>query len=442
MNKIITCLAFTFALISSTYAPTALFNVTAQNNAQGSVLDGRTSLVRYTITNKSKRRLENNGVVNLPNGITQVTQGNNICAQRFSLENEESCTLELLVNSELMGTQIHGGPRVCHTPENQVFCSDPLTLADVLDIEKNSTYQRYVFIALREIDEVISCTVTENNDLTNCSTVLQGHTVGGNNYFAELTRPDQVTLNNDATKLYISNPDTNDRIIYSTSDSDGDLTNYQSFSTSGDPTGIRINKLGNQLYFADYSNSEIESCDLDLNGNISGCASIAANVTNPASLALNHTNTKLYTASYQGGQATISYCTIDQTTYKGTACNTMLENNNTFSNVEALAISNNDDYLYAANKTNDTVTICQISADGTALTGCTSAYVNGDVNFNQPHAIALNQNNTIAYIGNYGSAGNNNHVVRCSVRSIDHKLTDCVNATDTATERQSGLVIY
>lgn len=105
-------LAFqTGLIIKSAYAGLPLWNLEPLTATAVVVPINSTAMVQYRVTNQSNRT--HTLSMRTIQGITQITNGLNICGNPFILESKDSCTLSLQINgSELNGT-VSNGPIIC-----------------------------------------------------------------------------------------------------------------------------------------------------------------------------------------------------------------------------------------------------------------------------------------------------------------------------------------
>lgn len=445
----LTLLIITFEL----YAPTAIFRVEAQNGATATARTARTTTAQYLVTNQSGHRLNGNGLIDIPTGMTQDTTGGaGICGSRFNLANNASCTLKLTFSANNMTNNIQDGPRICHTPNNRVFCSDPLTQADKLNITKQTSYQSYAYVVRRGEQEIQRCTIdSTTGNFTACVAALTDGDL------AAMTRPDQITLTNDGNGVYITNPiigDVNNPVFYCDIGTNGALENcIDAQDLNGEenndfvePTGIQINKTGTIAYIALFDNNEIAVCPIETaTHRFEACTITDFDGTDQfASLALNHANTKLYFATREGDLATVYSCDINQSTGAIEICAPIVTDSDEFDTVEGLTVSQNDRYLFAANQAGSTgddgfITVCALDNNGDFTNDdCDNAIVSGTDTVDDPHEIALNPENTIAYIASTNKA----NTTLCNVRQSDFHLTDCEDAGENPGDDQTGIVIY
>ncbi len=109
----------------ATAAQTPVFTITATTPQPQQIAPGTIGTANFNVKNTSPTTLTESGVVNLPQGVTQVV-GAGLCGSTFTLTPGQSCNLQLSINSdELANGQAIGGPEVCNTPSNQVYCSKP-----------------------------------------------------------------------------------------------------------------------------------------------------------------------------------------------------------------------------------------------------------------------------------------------------------------------------
>ncbi len=130
-NYSLKCTAVAGALFVSTLcssASTPVFLVTPRAKATSPLMSGQTGTAIYEITNNSNRDLANIGVTNLPAGVSLV-QGldYDYCVFPVTLAAGDHCLIKLAINSSVSG-DVHGGPKVCYSATNPVYCSQPFAV--------------------------------------------------------------------------------------------------------------------------------------------------------------------------------------------------------------------------------------------------------------------------------------------------------------------------
>lgn len=106
-----------------TFTPLTATTISVQNND--------TATVQYQVTNQSIRphTLVMNGIT----GVTQITSGEGVCANPFTLSGHSSCTLSLQIDGSQMTAGNTDGPVVCEQG-NLLQCYRP-NAADTLNVD-------------------------------------------------------------------------------------------------------------------------------------------------------------------------------------------------------------------------------------------------------------------------------------------------------------------
>lgn len=112
-------------------AATPVFSVTPMISAQSSLISGVTGSAVYQITNNTSYTLTGIGLARTAAGITantgSVSSNSQYCSNPFTLTAGSSCLLKVSLNSTQLGSAISGGPTVCYTHSNPLYCSQPLS---------------------------------------------------------------------------------------------------------------------------------------------------------------------------------------------------------------------------------------------------------------------------------------------------------------------------
>lgn len=120
---------------SSVYAAKPVFLIKPISKAPAVLYLGQTATANYLVTNNTPYVLKNSGLSQLPAGIS--TSGGS-CHASFDLAPGQSCNIQLTIIADKLSGDIHGGPTVCNTINNPVYCARP-TEQDGLEIKKINT---------------------------------------------------------------------------------------------------------------------------------------------------------------------------------------------------------------------------------------------------------------------------------------------------------------
>ncbi|MFJ1268675.1 fibronectin type III domain-containing protein [Legionella lytica] len=119
----------------SAYAGKPVFLIKAITKAPAVLYLGETATANYLVTNNTPYPLKNNGLSQLPTGISQ---SGGSCHAPFELAPGQSCNIQLSIIADRLSGDVHGGPTVCNTINNPVYCARP-TSQDGLEIKKINT---------------------------------------------------------------------------------------------------------------------------------------------------------------------------------------------------------------------------------------------------------------------------------------------------------------
>ncbi len=129
MNKYLQGICWSLLINSigvNSWASTPIFLVTPNVTSQSQLVKGQTGTAIYQVTNNSGRNLTNIGIVNLPAGVSLVSNaGYQYCSSTFNLNAGTQCLIKLQINSNVSGN-VQGGPKVCFSASQPVYCSQPL----------------------------------------------------------------------------------------------------------------------------------------------------------------------------------------------------------------------------------------------------------------------------------------------------------------------------
>lgn len=105
------------------FAAKPVFLITPTQKAPAVLYAGETATAVYRITNNTPYPLNGNGVVDLPRGVQHI--GGSCSTPLFNLPAGASCTMNLRLSANELRANVAGGPVVCNTPRNRIYCSKP-----------------------------------------------------------------------------------------------------------------------------------------------------------------------------------------------------------------------------------------------------------------------------------------------------------------------------
>ncbi|MDR3501247.1 MAG: hypothetical protein P4L79_01530 [Legionella sp.] len=126
MNRIAQCVIFSLVWIIPLLAKAAspVFLIIPVQKAPPIIYSGQIVNVSYQVTNNTPYPLNGNGLINLPQGLVQ-TVAPGTCTAPFNLAPRTSCLLQLQINADVLTSNLIGGPVVCNTVINPIYCSKP-----------------------------------------------------------------------------------------------------------------------------------------------------------------------------------------------------------------------------------------------------------------------------------------------------------------------------
>lgn len=207
---------FTFItlLLSSCVSFAYEFSITAiPPQVPPQVLPGQIFTVQYQVQNTSKKTYASAGYISNNRGITQVVAAG-LCGGRsqdptnppgrFKLTPGESCTLELQINTTLLGpvgTKINSGPKVCTNPSlaDGGHCNEPLFPLQRLNIKVINASQA-VTLSVSPNPNIVSPNATFVWTITNTSTTTPAYIVDVNfgSFASAIVAGSEVRTNCDA----------------------------------------------------------------------------------------------------------------------------------------------------------------------------------------------------------------------------------------------------
>lgn len=125
MKKSIQCIVLGLVLCVPimTQAAKPVFLITPVQKAPTIIYAGQTATATYQVTNNTPYDLNGNGVIGLPKGVVQVGGS---CSNPFNLASGANCILGLQIVADSLQGDVDGGPVVCNTLANPLYCSRPL----------------------------------------------------------------------------------------------------------------------------------------------------------------------------------------------------------------------------------------------------------------------------------------------------------------------------
>lgn len=131
-------------LLATAAKPVFLITPVSGKKTPSTIYAGQTLTATYQVTNNTPFALNGNGVRLVPG----LTQGKNTCGSTFNLQPGASCLLTLNINADRMKGAIKGGPVICNTLANPVYCSQP-TAENSLNISPDKQIQKIIDQYLR-----------------------------------------------------------------------------------------------------------------------------------------------------------------------------------------------------------------------------------------------------------------------------------------------------
>lgn len=242
------------------HAEKLVFTITPTLRAPTQVVANTNAITYYNVQNTAPQRLTNNGVVDLPSGVTQIATGpeSNICQTRFDLDVNQSCLLKLNIKSSQVGQIINAGPIVCHTPEERVACYQP-SPSDRINTTIVAQASSSATLSADPVNLSISPNITSYLTVTNTST----NSTYANNvqiYFDDpnvVSQFSSIVADNDCLNLAPGNT----CIISLTAKSDADNRVFPAKAavqaSNTQPTAITLNYLSvltaDPMFFGDPS---------------------------------------------------------------------------------------------------------------------------------------------------------------------------------------------
>lgn len=275
-------------------------------------------------------------------------------------------------------------------------------------------------------NSVTKCSIAANGDLTDCAQT------GGT-----LTRPTGIAISPSKTHAYIITNSEDDPAVVTRctiEPADGSLFDCQDAGATdvAYSSAIAIDSSGTYAYIANYYSGTVTYCFIDpITANFAGCADSGATFSSPRGVALNQSGAIAYVTNSTssiisgcdvggGSDDILSNCTSDDFSPLGL---TGIAINSTGN--RAFITSTNYNYLFSC-----PVTGKSISFGG----GC--SFTPNDV-LDNPYGVALNADETIAYVVNYS----NETVSKCAI-SGNGTITGCVDSGATNLHGSNSIAIW
>ena len=122
---------------TKTIGPNPIFIIKAMIKAPAVVYPGQVVYATYSIKNNpiNPNILYGNGLVGLPRGIRVI--GGTCARPSFNLSPGKSCTVKLQITANQLIGNVKGGPKVCNSLNNPIYCSLP-PATSILNIRKDN----------------------------------------------------------------------------------------------------------------------------------------------------------------------------------------------------------------------------------------------------------------------------------------------------------------
>lgn len=122
---------------TKTIGPNPIFLIKAIKKAPAVVYPGQVVTASYSIKNNpiNPNTLYGNGLIGLPRGIKVI--GGTCARPSFNLSPGKSCTALLQITANQLIGNIRGGPKVCNSLKNPIYCSLP-PATSILNIRKDN----------------------------------------------------------------------------------------------------------------------------------------------------------------------------------------------------------------------------------------------------------------------------------------------------------------
>jgi DNA-binding beta-propeller fold protein YncE len=267
---------------------------------------------------------------------------------------------------------------------------------------------------------------------TVCSIALDGSVTScqdAGNFGNSIDTPTGITLNSERTKAYITNF-TSNTVSVCNLDLGGKFVSCTNQGIFTQPVGITLNSDNSRAYIS--SNTGVSMCPIDGNGDLVDSSCVLYNPTifipfpvpafiNPHGLQLNSANDRIYVVNTNFGSDTpVTSCDVLP---DGSIDNCQFSTS-FGSGLVGIAVNSAETKAFITSSGNNSLYTCDISA-GT-LSNCQNS---GQSSFDFPEYIAINSTNTFLYIANYSS----NSTTVCGLDLLG-VITSCAASSETISE--------
>lgn len=384
-----------------------------------------TETVSYLVTNQTQvtRTLTMTPIT----GVTQTTTGTGVCSNPFTLANQQSCTLILVINgSQVSSSGIHGGPVICKTngpsdPTPSPFlCSQP-NQSDTLAVSVTNSGQ-HAYVANQLGNSISFCQVNPATGiLTNCAITATG-----------LGSPEGIGFNPAGTLFYIANPLTSSVSICQVNSTTGALSGcVDSGGTGFDlPDAVAFSPDGTIFYTSNFGGGSVSACLVNpTNGSLSSCIANASGTFSTAGdMTLNSAGTLAYVVNRL--TSTTSICNVSGQVVD--SCDDTSGSH--FDGPEGITLSPLGLHAYIANAGGSNVVVCDVGQNSLGLLSNCSVT---EGNFRGTGNIGLNSSATMAYVPNQIT----NKISMCQVSRLTGQLSNCTESLGTGFDGPTGVVL-
>lgn len=114
-------------LVNTAAAASPTFKVVEFISGQTKLNKGQQGTYVYQVTNNTSSSLTNIGLLHLPDGVSLVANaGYQYCTFPLTLSSQGNCLLKLNINGNVAQNAVKGGPKVCYSASNPIYCNLPV----------------------------------------------------------------------------------------------------------------------------------------------------------------------------------------------------------------------------------------------------------------------------------------------------------------------------
>ena len=230
------------------------------------------------------------------------------------------------------------------------------------------------------LNTVLMCPINVNGDFGNCTDMasFQDADVFSTSLTTVVTpsifsTPYGITLNPSADKAYIANY-ANDTVVVCEIANDGSFSSCVDSGNSGQafasPTFLTFNPNGSLLYVSNYADNRVLVCPVNPDGSLGACedsGNLGLPLNQPMGITLNRNGTDAYIVN----QSQAYICPIILPLMRNGSinghfgfCQDASSVHETFNGASGIALNRNNTLAYITNADNNTVSICPILEDG------------------------------------------------------------------------------